>query len=192
MKKLNLKVSDIIAEFLKKKKIKYIFGIIGSANSHIFDSIKKLGFTEIICVHHEQTATMAMQTYYRIKREVTAALVTAGAGSSNSVTGVMSAWADSIPGIIISGQENTRFIKNMSGMRMWGIQGYDSTFMVKKITKYQNRIIDPRSTLFELEKSYNICLKDRPGPVWLDIPSDVQTAQVLLGWIFPLIFKARL
>lgn len=174
MRKSNLKVSDIIAQFLKEKKIKYIFGIIGSANSHIFDSIKKLGFTEIICVHHEQTATMAMQTYYRVKKEVTAALVTAGAGSSNSVTGVMSAWADSIPGIIISGQENTRFIKNMSGMRMWGIQGYDSTFMVKKITKYQNRIIDPRSTLFELEKSYNICLKDRPGPVWLDFPIDIQ------------------
>ena len=77
----NIKVSDIIADFLKKNKIKYIFGIIGSANSHIFDSIKRLGYTEIICVHHEQTATIAMQSYYRVKGEITAALVTAGAGS---------------------------------------------------------------------------------------------------------------
>ena len=136
-----IKVSDLIAIFLKEKKIKCIFGIIGSANSHIFDSIEKLGYTQIVCVHHEQAATMAMQTYYRVKKEITAALVTAGAGSSNSITGVMSAWADSIPGIVISGQENTRFISSMKKMRMWGIQGYDSTLMVEKITKYQKRIL---------------------------------------------------
>jgi acetolactate synthase-1/2/3 large subunit len=174
MNSKKIKVSDLIAIFLKKKKIKYIFGIIGSANSHIFDSIKKLGYTEIVCVHHEQAATMAMQTYYRVKKEMTAALVTAGAGSSNSITGVMSAWADSIPGIIISGQENTRFISSMKKMRMWGIQGYDSTLMVKKITKYQKRVLDINFTNYELEKAYNISLKDRPGPVWLDFPIDVQ------------------
>jgi acetolactate synthase-1/2/3 large subunit len=169
-----LKVSDVIAEFLKEKKIKYIFGVIGSANSHIFDSIQKLGYTEIICVHHEQAATMAMQSYYRIKKEITAALVTAGAGSSNAITGVMSAWADSIPGIIISGQENTRFISSMHRMRMWGIQGYDSTLMVKKITKYQKRILNINSVLYELEKAYSISLEGRPGPVWLDFPIDIQ------------------
>jgi len=174
----NIKVSDIIANFLKKKKIKHIFGIIGSANSHIFDSIKKLGYTEIICVHHEQTATMAMQSYYRVKKEITAALVTAGAGSSNAITGVMSAWADSIPGIIISGQENTRFIKSMKSMRMWGIQGYDSTLMVKKITKYQKRILDINSTAYELEKAYKLCQEGRPGPVWLDFPIDIQGSLV--------------
>jgi acetolactate synthase-1/2/3 large subunit len=169
-----LKVSDIIAEFLKKNKIKCIFGIIGSANSHIYDSIKRLGYTEIVCVHHEQAATMAMQTYYRVKKQVTAALVTAGAGSCNAITGVMSAWADSIPGIIISGQENTRFIKSMKNMRMWGIQGYDSTLMVKKITKYQKRVLNPHFTLFELQKAYDLSLEGRPGPVWLDFPMDIQ------------------
>jgi acetolactate synthase-1/2/3 large subunit len=175
-----IKISDLIAFFLKKKKIKYIFGIIGSANSHIFDSIEKLGYTKIICVHHEQAATMAMQTYYRLKNEITAALVTAGAGSSNSITGVMSAWADSIPGIIISGQENSRFISSMKKMRMWGIQGYDSALMVEKITKYQKTILDINSTDYELEKAYNICLKGRPGPVWLDFPIDVQGSFVFI------------
>jgi len=172
------KVSDYIALFLKKKNIKYIFGVIGSANSHIFDSIERLGFTKIICVHHEQAAAMAMQSYYRIKNEITVALVTAGAGSSNTITGVISAWADSIPGIIISGQENTRFISSMRNMRMWGIQGYDSTLMVKKITKYQKRVIDASSVVLELEKSYNISLEGRPGPVWLDFPIDVQGSVV--------------
>ena len=177
--KSNLKTSDVIADFLKKKKIKYIFGVIGSANSHIFDSIHKLGYTKIICVHHEQAAAMAIQGFYRLKKKLTVALVTAGAGSSNAITGVMSAWADSIPGMIISGQENTRFISSMKSMRMWGIQGYDSTFMVKNITKYQNRVLNPNSTLFELEKSYNMSIEGRPGPVWLDFPIDVQGSFVI-------------
>ena len=106
-----VKVSDAIAQFLKETEIKHVFGIIGSANSHIFDSITNLGYTEIICVHHEQAATMAMQTYFRVSGKVTAAIITAGGGSINGTTGVLSAWADSIPGIVISGQENKRFIE---------------------------------------------------------------------------------
>ena len=103
--KKKIKVSDLIASFLKEKKIKHVFGIIGSANSHIFDSINKLNYTEIINVHHEQAATMAMQAYYRVNGKPCACILTAGAGSSNGITGVISAWADSIPGLIISGQE---------------------------------------------------------------------------------------
>ena len=169
-----LKVSDAIAEFLKDNEIRHVFGIIGSANSHIFDSIYNLGYTEIVCVHHEQAATMAMQTYYRTTGKITAAIVTAGGGSSNAITGVMSAWADSIPGVIISGQENVRFINEMSRMRMWGIQGYDSTDMVKNITKYAARIMDADKSIYEVEKAFHIAGVGRPGPVWLDFPMDIQ------------------
>jgi acetolactate synthase I/II/III large subunit len=168
------KVSDEIALFLKSKKIKHVFGIIGSANANIFDSISKLNYTEIVCVHHEQAATMAMQNYYRTTGKISAALVTAGGASSNAITGVISAWADSIPGIIISGQENLRFIKSYKNMRMWGIQGFDSTHMVSKVTKYSKRLINPKDILFELEKNYQISTQGRPGPTWLDIPIDVQ------------------
>ena len=173
-----IKVSDAIAGFLKDKQIKHVFGIIGSANSHIFDSISNLGYTEIVCVHHEQAATMAMQSYYRISGKITAAILTAGGGSVNGITGVLAAWADSIPGIIISGQENTRFIKKMDGMRMWGIQGYDSSGMVRKITKYSSMVMDPKNALFELEKGYHIAGKDRPGPVWIDYPMDIQGSKL--------------
>ena len=173
-----IKVSDAIAGFLKDKQIKHVFGIIGSANSHIFDSISNLGYTEIVCVHHEQAATMAMQSYYRISGKITAAILTAGGGSVNGITGVLAAWADSIPGIIISGQENTRFIKKMDGMRMWGIQGYDSSGMVSKITKYSSMVMDPKNALFELEKGYYIAGKDRPGPVWIDYPMDIQGSKL--------------
>jgi len=173
-----IKISDAIAQYLKQREIRHVFGIIGSANSHIFDSIQSLGYTEIICVHHEQAATMAMQTYYRVTGNISAALVTAGGGSSNAITGVMSAWADSLPGVIISGQENTRFINDMKMMRMWGIQGYDSTEMVRTITKYQARVMDAKQALLELEKSFYIAGQGRPGPVWIDFPMDVQGARL--------------
>lgn len=173
-----IKISDAIALFLQEQGIRHVFGIIGSANSHLFDSINTLGFTEIVCVHHEQAATMAMQTYYRTCGKISAALVTAGGGSANAVTGVMSAWADSLPGVVISGQENTRFIDKMHHMRMWGIQGYDSSGMVAGITKYATRVTDAKQGLYELQKAFHIAGEGRPGPVWIDYPMDIQGSRV--------------
>ena len=166
--------SDVIAFFLKEKKIKHVFGIIGSANAHIFESIRKLNYTKIVCVHHEQAATMAIQTYFRVTGKLSAALVTAGGATANAITGVVSGWADSMPGIIISGQENSKFMSAHKNMRMWGIQGFDSVHMVKKVTKYSTRVLKSKNILFELEKCFHISLEGRPGPVWLDIPVDVQ------------------
>ena len=97
-----MKNSDIVANFLKEKQIKIVFGIIGSANSHIFDSINNLNYTQIINVHHEQAAVMAMGAFFRASGKLSASIVTAGAGAANAITGVVSNWADSIPGIILS------------------------------------------------------------------------------------------
>ena len=168
------KTSDLVAFFLKEKKIKHVFGIIGSANAHIFDSITRLNYTQIVCVHHEQAATMAMQNYFRVTGKISAALVTAGGASANAITGVISSWADSMPGIIISGQENLRFVNSYKKMRMWGVQGFDTIHMINKVTKYSNRITNANQILYELEKAYCISLAGRPGPVWLDIPMDIQ------------------
>jgi len=176
-----VKVSDEIAKFLKDKDIKHVFGIIGSANSHIFDSINQLGYTEIVCVHHEQAATMAIQAYYRVTGKISAAIVTAGGGSANAITGVISAWADSIPGIIISGQENLRFIQSMENMRMWGIQGFDIALMVDKITKYSTLVKNPNQAIYELEKAYYISGEGRPGPVWIDYPMDIQGKSIAIS-----------
>lgn len=169
------KVSDLIAEFLEETGIKTVFGIIGSANSHIFDSISKRGYTEIVCVHHEQPAVMAMGAYYRASGKLSAALVTAGAGSSNAITGVVSNWADSIPGIIISGQEQAKFLDKYEGLRMYGIQGFNSPKMVKDITKYSKTITNEHSIQTELEYAYTVTQSKRPGPVWIDVPFDVQS-----------------
>lgn len=172
------KVSDIIAEFLEEAGIKVIFGIIGSANSYIFDSINRRGYTQIVCVHHEQAAVMAMGAYYRTCGKMSAALVTAGAGSSNAITGVMSNWADSIPGIIISGQEQSKFLDKYEGMRMYGIQGFDSPKMVRDITKHSKTVTDEHTIQSDLEYAHFITQTPRPGPVWLDIPFDVQNKSI--------------
>jgi acetolactate synthase-1/2/3 large subunit len=173
-----VKVSDVVAEFLAEKGVKHVFGIIGSGNAHLFDSIGKLGFTEIISVHHEQAAVMAMQTYFRITGKVAACVVTTGAGSTNAVTGVVSAWMDSMPGLILSGNENSRFTLDSNPLRIWGIQGYDSTAMVEKVTKYAKRVMVAEEIGAELEKAYAIASGRRPGPVWLDIPMNIQAAPV--------------
>jgi len=181
MSNSKIKVSDLLAETLEQLGITHAFGIIGAGNVHIFESIAKHGYTEIICVHHEQAAAMAMQTYYRTSGKISACLLTTGAGSTNGVTGVLSAWADSIPGIIIAGNENSKHTQSHSPYRMWGVQGYDSVHMVEKITKYSNRILDPLQIPYELQKAAYITLDQRPGPVWIEVPMDIQSSMVDAG-----------
>lgn len=170
------KVSDVVAEFLEQKNIRHVFGIIGSGNAHIFDSIARRGFTEIVCVHHEQAAVMAAITYYRITGTVSAALLTTGAGSTNAVTGVVSAWMDSFPVMCIAGNENSKFAQPSNALRIWGIQGYDSVAMVDKVTKYSAHVLEPSDIAYELEKSYLAAATGRPGPTWLSIPINIQGA----------------
>lgn len=172
-----VKISDLIAEFLEKLEIKTVFGIIGSANSHVFDSISKKGYTKIVCVHHEQAAVLAAGAYFRSSGKLSAALVTAGAGSSNAITGVLSNWADSIPCLIISGQEKTQYLEKHKDLRMFGIQGFNAPSSVSKITKYSKTLTNPSSVQKELENAYKTCLSGRPGPVWLDFPFDIQSSQ---------------
>jgi acetolactate synthase-1/2/3 large subunit len=173
-----IKVSELIAESLELLGIKHAFGMIGAGNVHLFEAIAKRGYTEIVCIHHEQAATMAMQTYYRTHGKLAACLLTTGAGSTNGVTGVLSAWADSIPGIIIAGNENSKFTKVDNPLRMWGVQGYDSVEMVRKITKYAHRVTEPSQAVFEIEKAAFIALDQRPGPCWIEVPMDVQASRI--------------
>jgi acetolactate synthase-1/2/3 large subunit len=173
-----VKVSDIVAEFLIEKNIKVAFGIIGSANSHIFDSISNKGYTKVVYVHHEQAAAIAAGSYYRATGQLSVAIVTAGAGSANAITGVISNWADSVPCLVISGQESTKYINEHANLRMIGTQGFDVVEMVKRVTKYAKTVIDKKEITKCLNEAYNISLSDRHGPTWVDIPFDVQSALV--------------
>lgn len=169
-------VAEFIAEYLESRQIKHVFGIIGAGNAAIFDAISRRGYTEIVCTHHEQAAVMAASAYYRTNGTVTCALVTTGAGSTNAVTGVMSAWMDSVPVVVISGNESTKNIQAYQGMRAWGVQGYDSIEMVKGCTNKAHRCSSLDEFRSELEDIFRSTepFNERHGPAWIDIPIDFQ------------------
>jgi acetolactate synthase-1/2/3 large subunit len=173
-----VKISDLIAEFLQKKNIETVFGIIGSANAHIFDSITIKGYTKVVYVHHEQCAVMAAGSYYKVSGKLSSAIVTAGAGASNAITGVISNWADSVPCLVISGQESTKYIKDHKDLRMIGTQGFDISKMISSVTKYSSTILNKFEVIESLEKAYHLALDGRQGPVWIDIPFDIQSSNV--------------
>jgi len=172
-----MKVSEIVSSFLVKHNITTVFGIIGSANSHLYDSFKNNNIA-IINVHNEQCAVIAAGAYFRTTGKLAIALVTAGGGATNSITGIVSLWADSTPTIIISGQESSNYISEHSDRRMYGTQGFDISHMVSKTTKYSKTIISSTTIQDELEKSYSIALNGRKGPVLLDIPFDIQSQNI--------------
>jgi acetolactate synthase-1/2/3 large subunit len=171
-----IKVSDVIVSFLLEKGITHVFGIIGSANSHIYNSCAEAGIT-ILNTHNEQAALLAAGAYYRTCGKLAVALVTAGGGVTNAITGVVSLWADSIPVIIISGQEKLEYVNNHAHRRMYGTQGLDIIHMVSKTTKYA-KLVEDSEIHTELEHAYETTLSGRKGPVWLDIPFDVQSKHV--------------
>ncbi|WP_449102229.1 thiamine pyrophosphate-binding protein [Pseudomonas extremaustralis] len=173
-----IKVSEQIAEALADLGITHAFGIIGAGNVHLFEAISRRGYTEIVCVHHEQAACMAVQTYYRTNGRLSAALLTTGAGSTNGVTGVVSAWADSIPCLVIAGNEHSKHCSMDNPLRMWGVQGYDSCQMVSRVCKYTQRVTQPEQAVYELEKAVHIALEGRPGPTWIEIPMDIQSSRI--------------
>lgn len=172
-----VRLSEVIVDYLEANKIEVVFGIIGSANSFIFDSIQKRGTIKLVSVHHEQAAVMAMGAYYRSSGKLAVALVTAGGGSSNAFTGILSNWADSIPGVIISGQEQSYYIRDYDQMRMYGVQGYDSVKTFADCTKMSKRIT--KENLYDtLTEAFYTTQNDRPGPVFLEVPFDVQSQLV--------------
>lgn len=174
---MKIKVSDAVADFFIHCGITTVFGIIGSANSHLYDSFIKAGL-KIYNVHNEQCAVIAAGAYFRTSGNLAVALVTAGGGVTNSITGIVSLWADSIPCLILSGQESSNYIRDHASRRMYGTQGVDVVSMVSKVTKYAKTIMDERNVPEELEKSYETTLRGRKGPVLLDVPFDIQSKMI--------------
>jgi acetolactate synthase-1/2/3 large subunit len=173
-----MKVSDIVIQFLESKKIKHVFTVSGGGCIHLIDSLGKAENLDYVCVHHEQSAAMAAEGYARLKQDVGACIVTTGPGGTNTLTGVLGCWLDSIPTLFISGQVSLSQTVGKSGCRQIGDQEFDIVSAVTPMTKYATMITDKRDILFELEKAYSIAVGGRPGPVWIDIPLDIQGAEV--------------
>ncbi len=173
-----MKVSDIVIEFLESKGISHVFTISGGGCIHLIDSLGNAKNLKYICFHHEQSAAMAAEGYARLKQDVGACIVTTGPGGTNTLTGVLGCWLDSIPTIFISGQVSLSQIAEGTGCRQIGDQEFDIVSAVKPMTKYATMIKDKNNILYELEKAYKIATTGRPGPVWIDIPLDIQGAVV--------------
>jgi len=171
---LRVTVADQIAEWLAEKEIRHAFGIIGAGNLALFDAISRKAKTQIVCCHHEQAAVMAAGFSYRMGGRIAVALCTTGAGSSNALTGVLAAFMDSTPLLVISGNEPSKYLGART--RVLGVQGYDSTAVAYGITKSAVRLTE--KPLRALEIAYWAALKPRMGPVWVDIPRDIQVQNV--------------
>lgn len=166
-------VAEAIADWLAAKNVTHAFGIIGGGNVAIWQAIHALGKTELVSVHHEQAAAQAASYYYRASHRVALCLVTTGAGSSNALTGVLAAWMDSIPLLVISGNEPLR-LWGESDERVLGTQGYRSAELVSPIVKAAFTITVPQEATRRLDYCLRLTEKERPGPCWVDIPKDIQ------------------
>lgn len=173
-----MKVSDLVFNFIADKGIDTVFTVSGGGCMHLTDSLGKNTSIKYICNHHEQACAMAAEGYAKTSAKPGCILVTTGPGGTNTLTGVLCAFQDSVPMIIISGQVPTSQLSKNTGCRQIGQQEFNIVDTVKYMTKYSVLISDPKNILYELEKAYHLAVNDRPGPVWIDIPLDVQSADI--------------
>lgn len=176
-KKDMIKLSDYVFRFLEEKGIKHAFMLPGGGAMHLDDSIGKSGI-DYICFLHEQGAAIAAEAYAQHTNTPGLVLVTSGPGATNAITGVTAGWIDSTPMIIISGQSKRADLVGNKGVRQIGSQEVQIVPMVKPITKYATQILEPMEIRYHLERAYYEATTGRPGPVWLDIPLDVQAVML--------------
>lgn len=177
---MKIKVSEYIADFFVKKGVTDVFMVTGGGAMHLNDAIgHKKGIT---CTynHHEQACAIAAEGYARLTGRVAPVCVTSGPGGTNAITGVIGAWQDSIPMFVISGQVKCETTTAYTGvpLRQLGDQEFQIIDSVRNMTKYAVMVTDKNRIGYHLEMAWQLCLSGRPGPVWLDIPLDVQAALI--------------
>ena len=166
---------DFIIKLLVKTGHDTAFGVTGGGAMFLNEAFRKEKKLNFIFTHHEQSAAMAAESYYRIKKKASILSITSGPGGTNAVTGVIGAWIDSIPMIVLSGQVESKDLIGKSKTRQIGIQEANITDVAKPIVKYSKTLTKFSDIEFELNKAIDIAYSGRPGPVWLDIPLDVQS-----------------
>lgn len=173
-----MKLSDFVFQFIAAQGVKHVFMFPGGGAMHLVDSLGRCKGIEYICNLHEQACAIAAEAYARVNNNLGVALVTTGPGGTNAITGVAAAWLDSTPCFFISGQVKRDDLTGDSGVRQLGVQEIDIVSLIRPITKYAVTIIDSASVRYHLEKALYLAKTGRPGPVWIDIPLDVQATSV--------------
>ena len=173
-----MKLSDYVIKYLASRKVRHVFLITGGAVAHLVDSFRKVKGITYICNQHEQASAMAAESYSRLTKNIGVAMATSGPGATNLITGICCAWFDSIPNLYITGQVNTNESKGNTKVRQVGFQETDIVNIIKPITKLAIQVTDPKKIKYYLDKSFYIAKSGRPGPVLLDIPMNIQQAEI--------------
>ena len=174
------RLSDYIADRLVEAGICQVFTVTGGGAMHLNDALGHKEGLHCLYNHHEQASAMAAEAYARIHNRIAALCVTTGPGGTNAITGVVGGWLDSIPMLVLSGQVRYDTTARWSGVgiRAMGDQEFDICKSIDCMTKYSEMVIDPERIRFCLEKALYLSQSGRPGPCWLDIPLNVQSAQI--------------
>ena len=177
---MNVKISEWISQYLVDYGVRHNFTVPGGGAMHLNVAFGHQEGMKNIFVQHEQSAAIAAEGYYRATNKLPLVCCTTGPGGTNTLTGVLGAWLDSIPMLIISGQVryDTTARSADSAVRAMGDQEFDITPMVAHMTKYAVMITDPRTVKYHLQKALFLAKSGRPGPVWLDIPLNIQGAYI--------------
>ena len=173
-----MKISDFIAKFLSINGVSHVFELSGGMITHILDSFHQLGETQIISMHHEQSAAFAADAFGRMTGVPGVALATSGPGATNLLTGIGSCYFDSSPGVFITGQVNTHEQKGDKKIRQLGFQETDIVSMAIPITKAAFAIKNAESVPHIFYEAFKIALSGRPGPVLIDIPMNIQRMDI--------------
>ena len=172
-----VRVADYVFDYLKKQGVGHVFMLSGGGIMYLVDA---LGRSEIkyVCCHHEQAASIAAQAYGMYDDSLGVCLITTGPGGTNALTGTGAAYMDSTPMLFISGQVKRSDFASLRGVRQFGAQENDIVSMAKPVTKYAVTVMNPEDVPYELEKCVYEATHGRKGPVWLDIPLDIQSAEI--------------
>jgi len=178
-----MKLSDYVVRFIAEQGVKHVFLVTGGGAMHLNQSLGEEKSITPICNSHEQASAICAEGYAKATNHLGACMVTTGPGGTNAVTGVAGAWLDSTPVLYISGQvkrPDRMFDKDGKplGMRQLGVQEVDIVSIVKPITKYAVTVLEPKDIRYHMEKAAYLAMTGRPGPVWIDIPLDVQASPI--------------
>lgn len=175
-----MKLSDYVAQKVVELGLRHVFMVTGGGAMHLNHSLGTHEDLKCIFNHHEQACAIAAEAYYRVHNKLALVNVTSGPGGTNAITGVYGAYVDSVGMIILSGQVKYETTVRSTGLplRQYGDQELDIEQLVRPITKYCAMVTDPLTIRYHIEKSFYLATHGRPGPCWLDIPLDVQGAQI--------------
>jgi len=173
-----MKVADYVINFLQKKGIDKVFVVYGAANGDLIDAFTRNKNIEYVCTMHEQAGGFAAEAYSRVSKNFGVAIATSGPGGMNLVTPMGNCFYESIPCMFITGQIHSKFLRKNASIRQNGFQESDIVSVTAPVTKYSYMITEPESIRFQLEKAYEIMMTGRPGPVHLDIPLNIQKADI--------------